>query len=87
MPIAPTLRISGTILLALHVAECTGWFGHALPLTGSTAGEIAFVLGGTFVLYELGDQTHSLRASLWAVWRRWWDRGSSGKGSAADGGQ
>ena len=87
MSVAPILRIAGTTDLGLRVAECTGWFGHALPLTGSPEADIALILGGAYLLHELGDLTRSLRARLWAAWRRWWDRGAGGKGSAANGGQ
>lgn len=78
MSVAPILRIAGVTDLGLRVAECTGWFGHALPLTGSPEGEITFVLGTAFLLHELGDQTACLRAWLAAAWRRWWDHMTGG---------
>ena len=46
------IRLGATTELGLIVANTSGWFPNALPLTGSAAAEAIVVMAGAIVLNE-----------------------------------
>jgi hypothetical protein len=64
MSMIAILRLAALLHLAASTAEATELFGHALPLCGSKAADLAVIFVVAFVIIELGELGRPLRAWL-----------------------
>jgi len=64
MTVMPVFRLAASIHLAGSTVEATDLLGHALPVCGSKAADLAVIFVAAFLVHELGDQSRPLRAWL-----------------------
>lgn len=89
MSVVPIFRLAASLHLASSTVEITDLFGHALPVCGSRAADLAVMFVAAFLIHEVGDQSRPLRAWLRRIWNTHRDRhnGPDRKGPVIGNGQ